>query len=73
MNIPNFVDQVEDPDYGTAHQELQAQLTRNLGFSVRVKSIERHAPTDEHNGKLIFHINEKEVKDAHDLKRTKED
>ena len=74
MNIPSFVDPIEDADIGDSHKELQARLTYQLGLPVRVHKIEYHPSSEGQHSKLVVHLNSDDVKAAHEnSKREKDD
>jgi len=66
MNIPSFVDPIEDADIGDSHKELQARLTYQLGSPVRVHKIEYSPSSEGQRSKLVVHLNLNDVKTAHE-------
>lgn len=74
MNIPSFVDPIEDADMGDSHKELQARLTYLLRSPVRVHKIEYRPSSEGQHSKLVVHLNSDDVRAAHEnSKREKDD
>lgn len=64
MNIPDFVDPIEDADIGNSHSELQARMSYLMKTPVRIHSIEYHSSANNQKPKLIFHMNADHIKNS---------
>jgi sulfite reductase beta subunit-like hemoprotein len=73
MNIPSFVDEIEDADLGDSHKELQARLSYQLRSPVRIHKIEYHPSSAGQTSKLVVHLNSDDVRRAHQNEKNKRD